>query len=221
MRLLVFIGAGTPTYPLYNQVYRLIESEALRYGYSSVDWSTRWKGQGGGWKKSRDSLNLSDAISTGRDIIHKYDSDGQDYHILGRSFGALVAACCVSPEKPRHLRKLILWGPPVYWLMWKKFVRDFEHSRKYNLSKGVHINAEYFSSLIPFESVLSDIRCRTVIATGSKDTYCSPEYLTYLESVSRCNKKLVFRVVKDAPHEVTRSSSTQVIEDYLAALFER
>lgn len=219
MRLLVFIGAGDPTYPLYRQVYRLIESDAPRYGYTSVDSSIRWKGQDRGLKLSCDSLSLTDAIAAGCQRIYQYESEGQDYHLLGRSFGALVAACCVTSVKPKRLKKLILWGPPVYWLMWQKFVKEFESSKKYNLSKGVHMDARYFSTLIPFESILGDIDYTTVIATGSQDSYCSQEYLVYLKSISKSNKKLAFRVVKDAPHEVTRSSSQQMIDDYLAALF--
>lgn len=219
MRLLVFVGAGNPTHSLYNRVYSLLENKAPRYGYTAVDWSIRWPGQGPDPSRSGDNLNLTDAIAVGAKRMQHYENLGDDYHILARSFGALVAAGCAVSFQPAKLKKLILWGPPVYWLMWQKFVRDFEGSRIYNLTKGVCLDEHYFSSLIPFESMLNDLKCPTIIATGSRDSYCSAEYLQYLQSLVKTNKNLIFRIVDDAPHEVTEDLPQSIISDYLTTLF--
>ena len=220
MRLLIFVGAGSPELSQYRDVYELLQLAAPRYGYTDVDWSLRWEGQGLQPQLCSEPLQLSTAVDKGVRKIVEFERLGTEYDIVGRSFGALVAAACVVPRWPKNLRKLILWGPPVYWKMYDKFVRDFEESRKYNLTKGVRIESNYFSSLVPLESLVNELSGPVRLATGSRDTYCSPEFLTYVLSLrENASEQLTVRVANDASYEVTPQSPPYVVSSYLDALF--
>jgi hypothetical protein len=89
--------------------------------------------------------------------------------------------------------------------MWEKFVRDFENSRRYNLTKGVLVENDYFSSLVPLESLIHELNGPVRLATGSRDTYCAPEFLTYILSLrGGASENFTARIVNDMMH-LTRS----------------
>jgi hypothetical protein len=98
MRLLVFVGAGSPELPQYQDVYELLQKAAPQYGYTETDWSIRWNGQGQQPHLCDEPIRLTTAVGDGSRKIAKYEESGLEYDLLGRSFGGLVAASCGLPN---------------------------------------------------------------------------------------------------------------------------
>lgn len=122
--------------------------------------------------------------------------------------------------RPSNLSKLFLWGPPPYWLLWQMFKGDFEINRKVTEEKGTLIGEEFFSGLIPVESMLPRIQTPTVIATGENDPYVPAAFLEYLRSLLPKGNPAVFKPpVPGARHEVSDNSAPELIGAYRDALF--
>ena len=218
MQLLIFPGGGSPHTHLYSAVYALLEQEAGNYGYDGIDGSITWPGQILRDDAASAALTLHGAQEVAAAKIVDYESRGIAYDLLGRSFGCLVAAQCAVNLKPKHLRKIKLWGPSAFWMLWQKYARDLESNREICRSKGLIVDETYFPSLVPFESLICHLDYHTVIATGTKDNYSSPAYLDYLRSITASNNLVTFRMVQDAPHEVTKDLCETVVKAYLDAL---
>ena len=220
MKLVVFPGCGSPDTELYAKVYRLLATRAESYGYSDVDVSIRWPGQmrvGGG---DGSALTPSAAVETAAGHLAEYERDGSPYDILARSFGAYVALKVTMSEGCSRLRRVILWGSPPFWRMWEFFVRDLAATKTIALAKGLSVDSQFFSSLEPIESLLRQTPRSVVVATGTEDTYSTPEFQDYLRGiVGDSNPRVIFRKpVEGAPHEVTEDHPPAVVGAFLAAV---
>lgn len=210
--LLIFPGGGSPHNERYASVYRLLDRLGKSHGYTCIE-TLVWPGHTSG-----SVLTLDGALSTAQSRLDEIEAAGTDYCVLARSFGCIVAlAACTGRE---HLKKLILWGPPPYWLLWEMFSRDFDRNREITLSKGTYIDKSFFPSLHPVESMLKDVVCETIVATGAADPYVPQFFLDYLASLARDTSKVRFKpAVCGASHEVAEDAPPAVIAAYTQALF--
>ena len=222
MKLIIFPGGGSPDNPKYASVYRLLELEANKYDYASADTSLRWPGH-----ENIGVVTLDGAVEVAQRKIDELEAASSKYDILARSFGCFVVLKIALDKKPKGLRKIILWGPPPYWLMWDMWCRDIEKQKEKALTKGLGVNDTLFPTVVPIEWMLPQIPYETVVATGDQDPYVSRSYLHYLESLVQEHKSkehcqfIRFKdAVRGAVHEVTEDAPKPVIEAYLKALFE-
>lgn len=222
MKLVVFPGGGSPHNPKYESVYRLIKHVARDYGYTEIDVSLLWPGH-----ERNGVITLDGAMAVARGIIDKYEAQSEQYDILARSFGCYVALKTALDRNPKGLRKIILWGPPPYWLMWEMWVSDLGTNREKAAEKGLAVDTSLFPSLVPLECLLPMMRYDTVVATGDQDPYVSPAFLRYLETLvrerksSRYCQSIRFKdAVPGAVHEVTEDAPEPVRNAYIRALFE-
>lgn len=220
MQLIIFPGGGSPHSVLYSKVYSLLETEAAKFGYAGVDCSISWPGQALEGAPATAPLTLQGAEKVAAAKIAEYENQGIPYDLVGRSFGALIAAKCATALKPRLLRKVVFWGPSAFWLLWQKFVRDLATNQQEASANGLTLDESYFPSLEPFESLVQRVEYPMTIATGSEDIYSSPGYLAYLGSILAHKKNVRLTLVQGAPHEVTRDLPQEVVGAYLRALFE-
>ena len=213
--LVVFPGAGDPASPLYQSVYLLLEQLAKDHGYSEVSTDVRWPGH-------LSVNNLSLTLGSSVDLAMKRLSllDGH-YDLLARSFGCFVALKCENMLPPTNKpSRIMLWGPPPFWLVWQMFIRDFTENASIARDKGVQIGEDFFPSIEPVESLLQNITTPTIVTSGSLDPYCSPSFLDYLKNIVMANEKVIVREpIKGAKHEVARDSDPELINAYSNALF--
>jgi len=219
MNIIIFPGGGSPYNQKYKEVYAILEKEASAYGYKNIV-TLMYPGHIDENGKVEGKLNLDSSIEIAISKIQEYDSRGIQYDFLGRSYGTIVAVKTAISIKPRRLRKIILWGPPPYWIMWKLFVRDLKETIKTAEAKGLSVDETFFSSLVPLEPMLEVLERPTVIATGTKDIYSQPAFIGYLKSSLSDKNNFFFKEVDGAPHEVTYNNcSKEVVTDYLNKLF--
>ncbi len=222
MKLVIFPGGGSPGNPKYASVYSLLEHEAKKFGYTSTYSSLQWSGH-----ENKGVLTLDGALQIAHAKLDELEADSDKYDILARSFGCYVALNIALDKKPKGLRKIILWGPPPYWLMWEMWCKLLETWKPKAFEKGLSVDEKLFPSVEPIEWMLPQISYETVVATGTQDSYVSQAYLRYLESLVQERKSdkicqsIIFKdAVLGAVHEVTEDSPRPVIEAYLKALFE-
>ncbi len=222
MKLVIFPGGGSPGNPKYASVYRLLEQEANKFGYTDTDTSLLWPGH-----ENKGILTLDGALQIANIKLDELEASCDQYDILARSFGCYVAVKIALDKKPKALCKIMLWGPPPYWLMWDMWYRDIEKQKNKAAEKGLKVDEKLFPSLVPIEWMLPQTSYETVVATGAKDPYVSHAYLRYLESLveERKSDKICQSIkfkdaVPGAVHEVTEDSPKPVIEAYLTTLFE-
>lgn len=222
MKLVIFPGAGGPGNPRYASVYRLLEQEANKFGYTDTD-RLQWPGH-----ENKGILTLDGALQIAHAKLDELEAGSDKYDILARSFGCYVALKIALDKKPKALRKIMLWGPPPYWLMWDMWCRDIEKQKKKAADEqGLSVDEKLFPSLVPIEWMLPQITYETVVATGTQDPYVSHAYLRFLESLvqerksdKNCQSIKFKDAVPGAVHSVTEDSPKPVIEAYLKALFE-
>lgn len=217
MKLAVFPGMGSPDSDLYGRVYRLLSDRASDFGYKEVD-LIRWPGH-----NLKGTLTLKAASEVAADKIKVFTTK---YDILARSFGCYVALKVALDMSPRLLRKIILWGPPPYWLAWEMFVRDISTNCSRAKANGTFVDDSLFPSLEPIESMLASVSYDTTVATGAQDPYAPESFLKYLEAIvgrrpsSKFCQSIRFKeAVPGALHEVTGDAPAPVIETYLRTLF--
>lgn len=222
MKLVIFPGGGSPGNPKYASAYGLLQQAALKHGYDSVDAPLLWPGH-----ENQGVLTLDGALDRAFQKVAELDKDSQQYDFLARSFGCYVAVKVALERCPTRLRKVILWGPPPYWLMWEMWHRDLDANRLIAAEKGLAVDQTLFPSLDPLECMLPLMRHETVVATGEQDPYVSPACLRYLQSVvqerrsTKFSQSIKFReAVPGAVHEVTQDAPEPVIRAYLTALFD-
>lgn len=220
LNLIIFPGTGSPYNKLYKDVYALLSSGANKYGYGKIENTITYPGHIRIDGTTEGELTLDGAIETAISKVYYYENNGINYDFLGRSFGSFVTVKIAIGRKLNNLQRLILWGPPPYWLVWQMFVRDLEENRRIAKTKGVYVEETFFRSIIPLESMLSSLEYPTIIASGTKDAYSKPGYIEYLKSLFEYRNNISFRMVDDAPHEVTIQNCTDAtIGAYLEALF--
>lgn len=222
MKLVIFPGGGSPGNPKYASVYRLLELEATKYGYTSIDSPLRWPGH-----DKNGLLTQDGAMQIANAKLVELEARSDKYDILARSFGCHVALKIALDKRPKLLHKIILWGPPPYWLHWDMWYKDIEIQKGKAAEKGLSVDEKLFPSIVPIEWMLPQIPYETVIATGAQDPYVPHDYLRYLESLVQGSKSdkfcqsIIFKeAVPGAVHEVTGDSPLPVIEAYFKALFE-
>lgn len=221
-RLVVFPGSSCPDHEKYASVYRLLEKAAIDYGYSSSDISLRWPGH-----NFLGTLTLDGAVKTAWEKIEKLEAGNADYDVVARSFGCYVALKLAKEKQPKRLRKIILWGPPPYWLAWELFYRDIKDISEKCKPYLTAVDATFFPSIEPIESMLPTMTYEMVVATGANDPLVPKSYLDYLESIVRirnngnnCQSIKFKAAVPGAAHEIKEDADESVKEAYLKALFE-
>lgn len=221
MKLLILGGGGNPELPGYKEVYDLMAELASKYGYESVDRTTRWPGcanPGEGDPGTRRTLD--NALEAAREKVKALESEGTEYHILGHCFGAMVSTRLAAEPESARLKKLILWGSIPYFVYWRMLVKDYAENVQDFRKKGSYIDETFFTSLIPNEELLRNVPCRTVVAHGEDDKYVPPAFHYYLRDMFRGKANLSFpELVKGAPHSVTAACGPEIVEAYGKALF--
>lgn len=227
MKLIVIPGTGCPDNKKYASVYRFLEHAASGYGYSSADNSLRWPGHNQPGQNHCGVMTLDGALEVAKKKTEQLENGTENYDFLARSFGCYVALKIAQDLQPRLLRKIILWGPPPYWLVWEMFSRDIEKNSQVAKDKGTTVDSTLFPSIVPLESMLPDVRYQTIVATGDHDPYVPVSYLEYLESIVKkrtSNETRQFvqfkKAVPGAVHEVPEDAHESVKQAYLKALFE-
>ena len=222
MNLLILPGAGNPDSPLYAKVYSLISCEAKKYGYRSVFTDLRWPGHTTDHEYfSSKSISLPRSVQAARRRIDKLPKGA--FTILGRFFGSIVALKLAKTltTTDRVPSRLILWGPPPYWLLWEMFVRDFLKNKAIAKSKGLKVDRDYHTSIEPVESMLKEVHLPTVVAAGTADQYCTPAFLDYLRALTAQNQFVKIRTsVPGATHEVTSDNYENILKVYSQTLFD-
>jgi hypothetical protein len=221
MKLLVFPGSASPCNSLYREVYQLLRSGAKKYGYQKVDTSLRWPGHFDSGGRSIGKLTLDGAVDVATRKVRQFERAGQPYDILARSFGNYVAMKTILNTRPKLLRRLILWAPPPYWVLWKMFVRDRTETEKIAREKWLAFDEAFFPSVIPLETMVPELGVPCVAATGTEDKYCAHKYLNYLKGFATGTEFTVQDVVAGAIHEVHPGLGKPVVAAYLKALFSK
>jgi len=219
MDLVILPGGGNPSHPSYQGVYELLRSKAALHGYDSVDITARWRGHFKEGQSYETGVTLDGAVEAASEFLDEHEQVSGDYAVLGRSFGTLVAAQCALSMRLESLQRLIFWGPPPYWILWRMWKRDLDESQKEGHKKGVHFDESFFPSLVPFETMLPQLNKPAVVATGGDDDISSPTFLEYLESTVPEQSNVVFRVVEGVPHAVDAERPESAKRRYAEALF--
>jgi pimeloyl-ACP methyl ester carboxylesterase len=220
MQLLVFPGAGNPEHPRYAKVYSLIEKLATKNGFLSVDVSVRWPGHFRPPTVAKGMLNLTSAAQEAVSILKRYETAGQRYAVLGRSFGTFVILRALRDVQVNLLERIVLWGPPPMWKNWDCFVRQITDYQAKSVERWVHLDPNYYAAIEPMESLLISVHVPTRLASGELDTFCSPVDLAYYRRIIQKNRCVhVVPKVKGAEHEVTEDASASVVAGYEKALF--
>lgn len=239
--LLIFPGGGSPNNSLYHDVYQLLYDEAKKIGYENIS-VLSWPGHSNAQNEFPSALTMSGAMKVASARVREQEATARPFDILARSFGTVVAVSCVREEnpvrnspqiltedfevvavtmkqkRPDGLERLILWGPPPYWVMWELFERDFCANEKKNRDKGLRVSLEFFSGLPPFEALLKDITVETTVATGREDPHCTPEFHGYLKAMYGGGNRIRFpEPVVGCKHEVTADNPNW--GKYIVALF--
>jgi len=210
-KLVIFPGAGDPSSSAYMPVYELLEQEARIRGYRTI---TLLKYPGHVSHKAG-TLTLDSAV---RQSVDACSALGSKLVFLGRSFGCFVALE-VAKHLYRSLGRVILWGPPPFWLVWEMMARDYEEISKIGLSKHVCFDKGVFVTMKPIESLLRQTGVPVQVSTGSLDSLASPDFIDYLKSICSVNPLIQFSpIVKGAKHEVTRLDESKVVKAYLATV---
>jgi pimeloyl-ACP methyl ester carboxylesterase len=219
VKLLIFPGGGNPSHQKYKGAYDLLKGSAPQYGYDEVDISVRWPGHHKKDERPIESLTFGGAVNVATAYLEQHEQQEEYFDVLARSFGTLVATKCVIDNQPTKLRKIILWGVPPYWLSWKVWKQDLDENKRRALSKGLHIEDSFFSTLIPFEAMLPQLSYPTIIAGGRKDKRSPPSFLKYLKSLVSEHQDVSFPPVVDgASHVVDNDSPSGVKEEYMETL---
>lgn len=221
--LVILPGGGNPdTSPLYSKVYSVICREARKYGYRDVDCRIRWSGHFAtdNYETSH-SLGMQSAVDVALKNILSTGNDS--YTLLARSFGCIVALKLAQSAllEKKAPAKIILWGPPPYWLFWQLFVRDITSNQLHAKKKGLKIDETFHYTIEPIESMIQDVSVSTVIVTGTEDPYCTPAHLEYLRAIASKNSYVIFKMPVDgASHEVTDDDTPEIVKQYAQALFD-
>lgn len=215
MKLLIFPGAGDPHAAEYSKVYQLLRAQAGSFGYSEVDTSIRWPGQFLSKPDSTEALNLKSAVAVAKRKLGECEASAQGYDILARSFGTVVALSASFDGSYPNLRRIVLWGTCPYWKAWEMFVDDFDSTRQVSQQKGVRIEAGFFSSCEPIETLLLKTPRQVVVTVGGNDKYSSREFHSYLLALLMEHSNVTFRhPVEGAPHEVTGDLPAEVVQQF-------
>lgn len=220
MNPVLFPGLGNPDSCLYADVFAVIEREALGRGFNKVFRHVRWPGHATESDYAASPpVNLPGAVAAARKAISVLPRE--PFVILGRSFGCQVAlALAASGSTLAGPVRMILWGPPPYWLYWENFVRRIDSMRTSARGKGANIDESLHATLVPFESLLIATNLPVSVTTGTGDIFCTPSYLEYLRSISLSNEKVCVKSpVHVVPHEVTDACGKGVVSRYAKTLF--
>src|SRR3989304_1117110 len=215
-KLLIFPGVGSPENSTYADVYALLNVGAKDYGYDKVS-ICHWPGQRA---NETDILTLGGAVEIAKNAINTCENEDGEYSILGRSFGTIVAARVLSEIKPTRLKRVIMWGPPPYSVLWKLFKFEIDKTKQKAEEKGTRIDNSFFNSIIPFESLVLTIDCPTVIATGTEDLWVPPSFIQYIQTLLKGKDNFSFRVVDGAGHECSTKCPVEVQKKYLQKLLD-
>ena len=216
-KLVVFPGGGSPDNSLYSEVYNLISIEAPKYGYTEVDKSLKWPGHISDNGESSGVLTFDGAVKLAKSKLVEMENRKDRYTLLGRSFGTYVACYCAITLDLKGLEKIILWGPPPYWILWEKFQKNLARDTDKYIRKGLQIDETFLKSVIPIETLLPYVKCPTILAMGTEDKYCDADFQEYLRKLSAGNKNIDYRLVNGAIHEITYNSP--VWKEYVEKLF--
>jgi hypothetical protein len=223
MKLLIFPGGGNPDTKLHREVFDLIGKNAARFGYSEMDDTLRWPGQRLGSGPADQVLTFDSSLEEANAKLAEheecYERDGIQYDVLARSYGTYVALKSTMVGEFKGLRRIVLWGAPSFWVMWKLFVRELDEGRARRAEKGLHLERSFFPSLEPIEWLLQETPRTVVVTSGSEDVYSPPAFQAYLMQLAlSSNGDVRFRpIVQGAPHETRQVEGLKpdVIEAYL------
>lgn len=93
--LLIFPGGGSPNAKLYKKVYDLLIREAKNRRYDAVS-VLSWPGHCNKQGRVDSELTMESALRDATKRILEQERLRRKYHILGRSFGTIVAVACTK-----------------------------------------------------------------------------------------------------------------------------
>ena len=183
----ILSGGGSPHTDEYGPVYRPIEEEGERRGWSThlID----YVGVGHAPEFGM-GLNLPSAVAKARrDIKARPAPAGST--LLCRSFGCDVGAYLFAhhSHEMTAFKRVILWGPSGMNTYWDLVGKSFDAIEKLNAeiqnAKGCKIGEDFWSSFSPIEDSVREFRSTTVeIAYVTKDKYCDAPFAEYLAALS-------------------------------------
>ena len=226
--LIIAPGAASPTHPRYREAREALVDAASERGYTKIETLSYPGHDHDGY-----ALHLDTSSAAIIGAIKSHCAGGGTPSILARSYGCYAAVRALI-DADVQIERLVLWGPPPYWLMYEFWRRDLDRivpdihmTRKEEAAaRFTRIDGSFFESLVPIEVLLQDriLASRLqhlVLATGEADPYCPPPFLQYLGSLIRAlgNNALVCDAIPGVGHSVlARECSPDSWARYLDAV---
>lgn len=209
-KLIIFSGGGDP-FLSYKKVYDLIKEMSKKCSYSECS-VVNWPGHFSFDDTS--TMTLKNALPIAQDILKKLEEGNQPYDIIARSFGCSVFLKTYEDIELKKLGKVVLWGPPPFYILYELFKNKLEKQMDIGLTKNVRISPDFISETYPFEYLVSNFSGSIPlrIATGQNDQYCLDFHLSFYNKI---NKYIDTVLVKNIGHEVSDYN-----DDYFNALFK-
>jgi len=204
----ILSGGGSPHTDEYGPVYRLIEEEGERRGWSThlID----YVGVGHAPEFGVE-LNLPGAVVKAREDL-KTRPAPQGSTLLCRSFGCDVGAYLLANHggEMAAFSRIVLWGPSAYHLYWDLVARTPTSLREMNVyakekKKGMKLHDDFWATFKPIEESAKRFRSITIeIGYGTRDKYCDAPFANYLAGVVWKHTACPVRVVEieGAYHEI-------------------
>ena len=229
--LIIVPGVASPSHPRYRVVRDTLADAASERGYATVQ-TISYPGQD---TDGTATLDLETSATALADAVRQHRARGQIPSVLARSYGCYVALRALGLNDPDlQVARLVLWGPPPYWLMYEFWKRDLDvvvpeigTTRRLDAAqRGTRVDTRFFDSLIPLELLLRDEQVehrieQLILATGQLDPYCPPEFLTYVSSLVPhfMTKLTLCDPIMEVGHAVIPSEcSAASLADYLDAV---
>lgn len=214
---------GSPLGSMYRPVYAFIEEAARRRDMECRQVVYRGAGQ------LDENGAISGAVSLPKvaDIAAGHLAEAPEATLICRSFGCMVPGYLYArrPELFRNVRRVVLWGPVPYHVMWQLFgdSAKIEARNEEATSKGARLAPGLFGTLEPLELLCQNLPSVAItVGVGSLDKYSSAAFGDFLSQIIRgaAPASVEVRVVADAPHEVHPGNvSPAVLAEYQSVLF--
>jgi len=201
MKITIIPGLSSPNCDQYKAVYGPLLQEVVRRFPQANSEVVLLPGQLDASGCTEGEFLIPEAASRLRSVLETERST--EYFLIARSSGCNVVAELMSTWKDAPVKRIVFWGPPPYWLYFDMFAAGSGDYYEEALKTGVHLTTKIVQTSTPWESRLPSISCPVLLATGSQDTFCRPEYLDYIKASVPKQANFDFLTVRNCPHSVT------------------
>lgn len=227
----ILSGGGSPHTEDYGPVYRLIDEEGRRLGWSThlLDYVGVGHAPDFGM-----GLSLPGAVEKSRQDLKAHPAP-QGSTLICRSFGCDVGAHLLANHRDEmtSFSRVVFWGPSAYHVFWDLVARTPQSLATFNeeaRKKGVVLSADFWTTFEPIEESAKQIKGITVeIGYGTSDKYCDAPLANYLAAIFWKHTDCPVRVVeikgaaheiRPTPHPVTSPEDHERIKrEYFALIF--